>query len=162
MLTLMFACALALYLFRFLTAEAEDRSGAHPRNLRRFGEILAALRFSNARENAIVFGTSAIDEKYLILDNMLAVVNFRRHASLSGPDSDLSGDAERRLSEYGGMVERLDQEIARSIPGIRTPDQGGSADREATGRAGARLLRVTHISLMVALGLLAVATAVIG
>ncbi|MDE3723174.1 hypothetical protein PWG71_17415 [Nocardiopsis sp. N85] len=169
MLSLMFACALTLYLFRFLATEFMAKSGAHPRRLDEFSATLTELRLKNHRENAIVFGTSAADEKYLILDNMLALINFRRHTGPSETASGLSGDADRRFSEYAGMLDRLNQEIARSVPGARTPapdhyairdDSAGSV--HGTDAMRVRLIRLTHIVLMVALGLLAAATAVIG
>ncbi|MEU1898124.1 hypothetical protein ABZ512_07070 [Nocardiopsis dassonvillei] len=169
MLPAVCAAVVALYVLRFLVTESAARSGAHPRTLSDFREALEDARRAEIRENAISFGRAAVHEKTLVLDNMLATVNFRGHAGGGEASAGLADDAERRFAEYSDMVARLDGEVEEAVSRERDSSAAGpvtgygpGAGSTGPGARGARLARTAHVVCMVALASLVIAVILAG
>jgi hypothetical protein len=164
MLPVVCATILVLFVVRFALTERTAATGVHPRDLTGVAAGLDEAGSIEDRENYLVFARGLVAEKSMVLDNALALVNFRKYANGGEEAERGSEDVDARLAEYAEMIGRMDREVERSSAEAARLAGGASAGDEASPSSpvtsrfsrGAPL-RYAHFVGMLALALLAAA-----
>ena len=103
-----------LYIIRFTVTSISVKNKAYPARIADFSSVLQESQDLEDREDFLSFGESAAREKNLIMDNMTALVNFRRFST--GPETaDISQESKERTEEYAAMLQDLDRELEIAV-----------------------------------------------